>query len=341
MRPTFKFLASAAVAVTFLAHASPEAAAQEFTLRYGHYLGNSPYVAVEQEFAERVEERTEGRVKIEFAYAGALGAGNELLQLAGRGAVDMAAIVPGYYADQLPLARAFQIPFVFESPLEAIEVSRKSFAEIPAFQAELDRMNVNFLFHQPLGSYYMTGKSPECDTVAALNGKKVRSFGADIPRAQAAIGIVPVTVGVGEVYEALERGTIDYSFLNPGNILSNRLHEVAKYNCGPVMSIAGHFIVIGKRTWDRLPEDIQKIILEEAGTAQTRYVESIENLELDAIRQIEATGGEFKAFSDAEMAKWQETAPDGLAVWRDAFAAAGNKEVAEEVYAKWNEWTAN
>lgn len=340
MKSTFKFLASAAVAVTFVAHMSPEAAAQEFTLRYGHYLGNSPYLAVEQEFAQRVEERTNGRVKIEFAYAGALGAGTELLQLAGRGAVDMAAIVPGYFADQLPLARAFQIPFVFDSPLEAIDVSRKSFDEIPAFQAELDRMNVNFLFHQPLGSYYMTGKSPDCDNVAALDGKKVRSFGADIPKAHAAVGIVPVSVSVGEVYEALERGTIDYSFLNPGNVLSNRLYEVAKFNCGPVMSFAGHLIVIGKRTWGRLPEDIQKIIIEEADSAQTRYVESIDALEVEAIKQIKAAGGEFKPLPDAEMAKWEEMAPDGLAAWRDAYAAAGNPEVAAEVYSKWREWTA-
>ncbi|TVR09032.1 MAG: hypothetical protein EA385_08405 [Salinarimonadaceae bacterium] len=338
MTRTFSFLASTALACTVFAGA---AAAQEFTLRYGHYLGNSPYLAVEQQFAERVSERSNGRIRVEIAYAGALGAGQELLQLAGRGAIDFAAIVPGYYADQLPLARAFQIPFVFDSPLQAIEVSRKSHAEIPAFGEEFDRMNVRALFQQPLGSYFMTGKTPECSSIETLNGKRIRSFGADIPRAHAAIGAVPVTVAVGEVYEAIDRGTIDYSFLNPGNILSNRLYEVGQYSCGPFMSIAGHFIVIGNRTWDRLPADLQELILEEAAFAQTAYVEAINTLEASAMEQIKAAGGEFIDISSEELAKWTSAAPDGLADWRDSIAAAGNAELANEIYAKWIEWTSN
>lgn len=338
MTRTFSFLASTAIACTVLAGA---ASAQEFTLRYGHYLGNSPYLAVEQQFAERIAERSNGRIRVEIAYAGALGAGQELLQLAGRGAIDLAAIVPGYYADQLPLARAFQIPFVFDSPLQAIEVSSKSYAEIPAFGAEFDRMNVRVLFQQPLGSYFMTGKTPDCANIETLNGKRIRSFGADIPRAHAAIGAVPVTVPVGEVYEAIDRGTIDYSFLNPGNILSNRLYEVGKYSCGPFMSIAGHFIVIGNRTWDRLPADLQAILLEEAAVAQTAYVEAINTLEASAMEQITAAGGEFIDISDEELGKWIAVAPNGLADWRDAIAARGDANLANEIYAKWMEWTSN
>src|SRR3546814_7178024 len=89
-------------------------------------------------------------------------------------------------------------------------------------------MNVKYLFHQPLGDYYFTGPSPDCDTVAGLKGKKVRTFGADIPKVLAAAGAVPVTIGVGEIYEALQRGSLDYSFINPGNILANKLYEPGK-----------------------------------------------------------------------------------------------------------------
>ena len=43
------------------------AQAQEFKLRWGHYLGNSPFLTVEQNFAKAIEERTKGRVKIEIS----------------------------------------------------------------------------------------------------------------------------------------------------------------------------------------------------------------------------------------------------------------------------------
>ena len=75
--------------------------AKDITLRWGHYLGDSPFLQAEKDFATNVTERTEGRVKVEITYAGGLGAGNEVLTLAGRGAIDMASVVPGYYSDQL------------------------------------------------------------------------------------------------------------------------------------------------------------------------------------------------------------------------------------------------
>jgi TRAP-type transport system periplasmic protein len=158
------------------------ASAQEVTLRFGHYLGDSPFLAAEQEFAAAVEERTEGRVRIEITYAGGLGAGNELLTLTGRGAIDMAAIVPGYYADQLLYWRAYQIPFVFETPRQAMEISAAAYDDLPYFREELSSFGVEFLFHQPLGDYYLTGPNPNCDNIDALAGMKIRSFGADIPR---------------------------------------------------------------------------------------------------------------------------------------------------------------
>ena len=61
--------------------------------------------------------------------------------------------------------------------------------------------------------------------MAKLKGKKVRSFGADIPKGFSAVGAVPVTVAPTGVYEALQHGTLDYSFINAGNIQQYKLWE--------------------------------------------------------------------------------------------------------------------
>ena len=79
-------LAGSLIGVTFAANA------QEFKLRWGHYLPNSPFVQVEKDFAKKIEERTNGRVKIDITFAGGLGKGNEVALLAGRGAIDMASV---------------------------------------------------------------------------------------------------------------------------------------------------------------------------------------------------------------------------------------------------------
>jgi TRAP-type C4-dicarboxylate transport system substrate-binding protein len=159
-------LAGAFVGVSFAA------SAQEFKLRWGHYLPNSPFVQVEKDFAKKIEERTNGRVEIDITFAGGLGKGNEVALLAGRGAIDMASVAMGYYPDQLLFWKAYQIPFIFDDPVQAINIVHKSYKEFPIFKQESDKINVNYLFQQPLGSYYMTGPSPNCTSVKDLKGKK-------------------------------------------------------------------------------------------------------------------------------------------------------------------------
>ena len=334
-----RFLLRVAVAtVALTAWAGMANAEAEFKLRWGHYLGNSSFLELEKAFAKKVETRTNGRVKIDMTFAGGLGKGNELLNLAGRGAIDMAAVVPGYYAKQLPFYKAFQIPFVFDDPKQAIEISVRSYQELPVFKAELDKQNVHFLFHQPLGVYYMTGPSPNCDTVAGLKGKKIRSFGGDIPKIHGAVGAVPVSVGVTQVYEALQRGSLDYSFLNAGNILSNRLYEPGKYSCGPIMAIAGHLLVVGNKTWDKLPKDIQDVFTAAAKESQQEYIDFVDNHEAAAAAKIKEAGGVFKPFPDAEMKKWRAAAPDLLATWVEGMKERGRGDEAAQVAKSWLAW---
>ncbi|MDQ8729285.1 C4-dicarboxylate TRAP transporter substrate-binding protein [Bradyrhizobium sp. LHD-71] len=332
---------AAMLAGLLAASTSTSALAQaNFTLRWGHYLAAGPFLEIEESFARKVGERTKGRVKFNITYSGGLGSGTEVLALTGRGGIDMAAVVPGYYPDQLLYWKALQIPFVFDSPGQAIEVMQASMKEIPAFTAEMDKMRVHFLFQQPLGSFYLTGPSPNCDTLAGIAGKKIRAFGADIPKVVSAAGAVPLTIAVIEIYEALQRGTLDYSFLNVGNIAANRLYEVGKTTCGPIMSLGGHMLVMNKRTWDRMPPDIQAIINEEAVIAQKEYIAWQERNDQETIEAIKAAGGTVKPFSEEGMAKWKAATPDLLQVWVDDMTKRGEGENAAKVADLWRKMTA-
>lgn len=313
------------------------AQAAEFRLNWGHYLANGPFLAVEQEFIDAVEDRTEGRVEFNVVYSGGLGSGAELLPLAGRGAVDMAAVVPGYYGDQLLFAKALQLPFVFADPAEAIKIAEYSYANIPAFTEELKPLRVRRLFHQPIGAYYLAGPSDACQTPEGLKGKKVRTFGSDIPKVMDAVGAVPQSVGAGDQYEALERGTLDYAFVNVGNIEALRLNEPGPQLCGPVMSISGHMVVIGERAWQRLPADIQQVITEEAEKAQQRYVEWVDASEAASAERLVDAGATIYNYSDEQMDAWHAVAPDMLADWVAELEGRGHGEAAAEAAKLWRE----
>jgi len=321
-----------AVAETTLAQA-------KYHLRWGHYIADGAFAQIEKDFASEIEKRTNGRVKIDIAFAGGLGQGSELLNLAAKGAVDMAASAPGYNPDQLPYWRAFQLPLLFATSKQAMIVLGKVVEEFPVYRQEMDRNGVVWLFQQPLGEYFMSGLSPDCINVDKLRGKKIRSFGADIPKAFTAIGAVPVTVAPTGVYEALQRGTIDYSILNAGSIFeSYRVYEITKYHCGPALAFTGHNIVISKRTWARLPADVQKIFLDLARKTQHDYLAWVDKFERDAVNAIKAKGGIFTELPAAEFKKWKAKAPDFLAQWeKDTAAATKDSETPRKVAARWRQ----
>jgi TRAP-type C4-dicarboxylate transport system substrate-binding protein len=314
-----------------------QASAQEFNLRWAHYLPNGPFLQVEESFAKKIEERTGGKVKITIAYAGALGGATEVFTLAGRGAVDMASAAPGYYPDQLLFWKASQIPFQFDTPNEAIETFKTLRSEFPVFDEEMDKLNVKYLLQQPLGSYYLVGPSANCDTLAGIKGKKIRAFGADIPKIIGAAGATPITLTTTEMYEALQRGTLDYANADIGNVAALKLYEVGKNICGPVMTFSGHMVVIGKRTWDRLPTEYQTIITEEAAAAQQRYLDWIAENGRNAVKTIEGAGATIKPFNPDEFAKWKAATPDLLQGWVDDVSRRGKGEEAKKVAERWRE----
>lgn len=333
-----KHFAIAAFTAASLSLAPTLATAQaEYNLRWAHYLPDGPFLEIENGFAKRVEERTGGKVKITATYAGGLGGAGEIMALAGRGAVDFATSAAGYYPDRLPFWKASQIPFIFETPHQAIETFKVLREEFPAFDEEMQRMGVRFLFQQPLGSYYFVGPAAGCDTLQGIAGKKIRAFGSEVPKIISAAGAVSITLTTTEMYEAVQRGVIDYANADIGNITSLKLYEVGKNICGPVMTFSGHMMTISQRTWDRLPEEYRTIIEEEAAATQQRYLEWVDANGERAMATLKEAGIEVTPFDAVEMEKWKAATPDLIQSWVDEVASRGEGEKAEKIAARWRE----
>jgi len=313
---------------------------EKINLKFGHLLADGPYLQVEQAFADHIAERTGGRVTIEITYSGGLGKGHQLLHEARLGAVDLATVPGSYYPDDLPFWKAFQIPFIFNSAHQAMDVLTISLKEFAIFKQEMDDMNVRWLFQQPIGSFYLTGPSPNCDSVAELRGKKIRSFSPEAHRVHSAIGAVPVLVRPLNVHDALRRGHLDYSFLNLGNIQQYALHTQGKYSCGPIMAVTGYSVVISKNSWNKLPPDIQQIFEEEAVRTQQAYRGWLDDFDQQAKSAILAEGHVIKPFPAEEMAKWMAAAHDPIGAWQLEMASKGLGELARPVAERWRELVA-
>jgi TRAP-type C4-dicarboxylate transport system substrate-binding protein len=92
-------------------------------------------------------------------------------------------------------------------------------------------------------------------------GKRIRVFPAFIPLTKA-LGATPVTLPMGDIYTAMQRGTVDGFFMTHfGFVTDFSWHEVTKYVVDYDLYEASAVILVNPEKWQKLPVDIQKAII--------------------------------------------------------------------------------
>jgi len=311
---------------------------ETFTLRGGHYANAGAFFAEEQRFANALGIKSNQRVKMDIVWSSGYGKSNELLGLTSKGSIDAGAVPPGHYPDQLPFNKVFQVPFIGLSLADYARIKETLIAEFPFFEEEYTKLGVKRLYYQTLPVFWIVGNGdPDECTLAGLKGKKIRSFGDSLPELYKAAGAVAVDVPPVEWYEALQRGTIDFTSVPIGAIIDNKLHEVSNMACGPIFSFVGHDWVINLDKFNSMPEDLQKLIVDTANDTKLRYVEFAEQITASAKKDIVTEGMVVKILPAADLAEWTANAPDLLAKWEEDLAGKGKGEEARAVGARFRE----
>jgi TRAP-type transport system periplasmic protein len=313
-----------------------DAAEESVTLTFAHYLPQGQGTVPEDNFAELVEELTDGSVQIQMEYAGALGEPAELPFLVEGGAVDMAAIVPAFNADAFPAISATQLIWWSSGDMET-DLRRQhdlvvETHDMDIFVDEWTGFNQRRLFVQNLPPYNLYSEDPDC-SLDGLQGQRMRSLGRDLPRAWEAIGVTPLDMTTPEMYEGLERGTVDRVPLPPQVFMDGDFFEVASYACGPIFWLgAGHTITINLDMWESLSESQQEAMTEAAEEITEFSLDFYIENEVETIELHGDEGVEFQEFPEEDFEAMQQAAPDFLEEWLNDREADGQGEEAREVY---------
>jgi len=333
-----RFRASAlafVLVLSALAVAVPALAQAPVTLRFGHYQPRGPAVEGEGWFAEQVTKRTNGRVKIDVGWAESYGKARELPESVKSGAVDLATVVPHFNPDPFPFHRLSPMPIFATDPLQDLErqyqIASTVYRTAPFEQEMAKTFNAKPLFQQLIAPYWALGKTPGC-SASVFQGKKVRTLGADVPKMFSAVGAVPVSLTTPELYEALQRGTVDYLSIPTTHMRTLKLHEVGKHACGPVFMLTmGHTTAINLDTWKKLAPDVQKIILDVAKDAEKFYLDHLKKTEQADQDSLKAAGTQLTRLPAADVAEWKRKSPDFLATWVNDMKGKGFGREADQV----------
>jgi TRAP-type C4-dicarboxylate transport system substrate-binding protein len=275
----------AAIGVAVAAQA-PARAQEANTLRFNHVLGPSePYHEGFMKWAERVEERTDGGLKIEVFHSAQLGVEEDIIEQIRQGAnigqnTDAARL--GNYVPGIAIVNG---PYFVETVEEAYAL-----ADSPTmiqWQEELAEQHglkvVCFDWVQGKRHFFT---NTEIRTPEDLDGLRIRTPPAPIwQESIRALGAAPVAMNFGDVYSGLQTLAIDGAELVYPNITAANLNEVLEYanETGHILLV--NFQVVSSQWFDGLPEDHQTALVEECRRAGQETSATIE----DAVAQAKAT----------------------------------------------------
>lgn len=211
-------------------------------------------------FARNVEAMSGGRFSITVDAPGRHKAPLEVLGMVRSGAYEMGHSASYYYKGKDPATTFFTTTPFGMTPTEmnawyyyggGLELLEKVYARhnVVAFPAGNT--------HIQMGGWFRK----EIKSVQDLKGLKIRMPG-HAGEVVGRVGMKPVSVPPGELYTALERGTIDaVEWVGPANDIKMGFHKIAPfYYTGWHEPGAELHVFVNKQKFDALPDDLKVII---------------------------------------------------------------------------------
>ena len=239
---------------------------------------------------EQVEERTNGEVVIEVFHNSQLGDTRDMLDQARAGANVGTVTDVARLASFVPELAVLSAPFLFDDFEDADKFAQSepylAWGEELKEKAGLVMLASNWY----QGARHALTQKPIASPVD-LKGVKMRTIGAPVwIETIAAMGATPTPIAWGEVYSALQLGTIDAAEAQPTAIWGAKLYEVIKD-----VNLTGHIqlvtaLVVGEDSWNKLTPEQQAIVREEA-VENGRWASQL-TIELGekALKDVAATG---------------------------------------------------
>lgn len=306
-----------------------------------------PKYKATEEFARLIEERTDGRVKINLFFNNQLVGQAEAFDALAKGTVELVNSASTAWVDRMPEGLLINMPFWSMGEEHAMHILRNT--EVGKIYEEiLEEHGIKLLMYYPTSiTGYMSTKP--IASVADMKGLVMNTASSFFNDFYQAMGLGVATVPYAEQYEGLMRGTIDVIQYPFYSLETYKLHEVIDYlTLPPTVNPAIGFVTISKIVWDGLPTDIQEIFLQTAREMEEaaiegskRYTENVfqfaEEHDVEIVRMTEEAYQEiyelaqekvwakFAAISDRakrmvdilqeETAKWVEENPEARQYW--------------------------
>lgn len=296
-------------------------------LRAGHSAApTEPYHLALQKMAEIVEERSDGRLKIEVFPASQLGTEREMVEGLLLGTIDIAVPGAGTLGNFVPELNVLGLPFLYRDNTHWEHVVDGDVGELLGGKMA----EVGF---KPLGYYFsgarhiMTVDKP-INSIDDLAGLKMRVPPSDVMvKGMDAMGATATPIAYNELYSALQSGVVDGAEAANSNYYAMKFYEVAP-NWAMLSWLLGYNVkIMSQDRFAELPDDLQQILVEAAAEAtalerELYYASETEKFDLLVQEGVKVTNPPREPFVEA-----------ATSIYGDFVASDEEKEILEMIQA--------
>lgn len=275
-----------------------------------------------RDWLKELEERSGGRVTGEISYA-AMGPPPKYYDLAVEGIAHATIIGVPYTPGRFPMSDVVNLPITGDVSNEVFAKAYWALYEKGYFDKEFKDVKVLWLAGFCPYSLHMI-KGQDVRTLADIKGKKIRVSGAIHTEIVKALGGVPVGMAAPEIPIAMQKGTLDGLFMGWSFIKAFRTEKVTA--SVTLLDASGFMsgMVMNKKKYESLPDDIKKII-DDMGPKYSAVVgRAFDKDDVDAMNMLKDAGGVIHEFSPKDMEEIGKRLAPLWNNWIDEMEAKGH-----------------
>lgn len=288
-------------------------AAEKFTARYTdqhppkHFLAQVAY-----KFSQAVDKRSGGRLKINVFPTAQLYQDREVIEAVRSGSVDFGNVNIGQWAGLYPIMHLIEyMPFEIDTAL-AYKMIDGKVGEI--WKEKMLKIGIMPLMWVPTALHDgVTNNKREIKVPDDFKGLMIRVPHPSIEYRVKAFGGVPVSIPASDMFSALQYGTVDGVWTALVSFQARKLYEIQKYLTIFEMGPNFHPSIMNYKFFQKLPKDLQDIVVQSGLEVQKWGRQAVEREEKDATEKLQKamkvhlqTPEEIKLFRDKLKSQTQD-----------------------------------
>jgi tripartite ATP-independent transporter DctP family solute receptor len=238
-------------------------------------------------FIQKVEDRSDGRIKISNYPARQLGDDRELFEQVQQGSLDIALVSAAPIGSTTDIASALQLPFMFDNWNQWLEVMQSE--ETQDLLSEFNQFNVKALAIYDSGFRNFVSVDKPLTSPESFSGMKIRV--AETPLHLSifkSLGASPTPLPYGEIYTSLQNKVIDGLEMDLPAVVMEKHYEVAKN-----ITMSKHFtwpaiFMVNDATWNSLSSEDQQLFIDcayEVLEENKEYIMEQEQIAMDELKE--------------------------------------------------------